>query len=241
MLILLLFSSCDFGVPLTGTPTICAHRGFHKYSVENSLQSFVDAKRCKLSWAELDIWSTTDSKMVVTHDRNLKRCYNVDLNVDEVSFDELRNHATLNQVPELKDVWDEVKGELKLQIEVKDSDVVPMLLQFFKDNNCYDECIVISFYSDVLETIKEANSSITCGLLASIYDDKFLSYDYIDILALNYNSVTSQVVAKAHNCGKKLYVWTVDKTSDMRRMQLMGADSITTNYPDRALSTISFR
>ena len=43
----------------------------------------------------------------------------------------------------------------------------------------------------------------------------------------------------AHQNGKRVFVWTVDRKSDIQHMIAMGVDNIITNRPDRASEIIT--
>ena len=42
----------------------------------------------------------------------------------------------------------------------------------------------------------------------------------------------------AHQNGKRIFVWTVDNTSDIQHMIALGVDNIITNRPDKALEVV---
>ena len=47
------------------------------------------------------------------------------------------------------------------------------------------------------------------------------------------------MVEAAHQNGKLIFVWTVDRKDDMRNMLSLGVDNIITNRPDLALETVN--
>ncbi|WP_193182262.1 glycerophosphodiester phosphodiesterase [Nisaea sediminum] len=49
-----------------------------------------------------------------------------------------------------------------------------------------------------------------------------------------YRNVTKEAVEAAHAEGLTVVVWTVNETTDMKRMVDLGVDGIITDYPDRA-------
>ena len=50
--------------------------------------------------------------------------------------------------------------------------------------------------------------------------------------APNHNQVMDYEIKEAHRLGIKVFVWTVDRKSDMFRLIKMGVDGIITNRPD---------
>ena len=59
---------------------------------------------------------------------------------------------------------------------------------------------------------------------------KALGYD---IISPTFRSVTSQMIAEAHEYGLPVIPWTVNTTADMARLMDLGVDGIITDYPTR--------
>ena len=55
---------------------------------------------------------------------------------------------------------------------------------------------------------------------------------------MNYLFVNQSVVNSAHHNGKRIFVWTVDRQSEMQKMIALGVDNIITNRPDKALEIV---
>ena len=88
---------------------IIAHRGYHDLKEgipENSILAFKKAIRYKYV-IELDVHILKDNTLVVFHDDNLKRVCGVDKNIDECTFDEIKDLKLFNttcKIPLFKDV-----------------------------------------------------------------------------------------------------------------------------------------
>ena len=105
---------------LTNTPI--AHRGYHnsKYP-ENSIAAFKNAMKYGYT-IELDVHLTKDYKIVVFHDKTLKRVCNIDKCIEELTYEELSKYNlfdTKYKIPLLKEVLDLVNGKAGLLIETK--------------------------------------------------------------------------------------------------------------------------
>lgn len=59
-----------------------------------------------------------------------------------------------------------------------------------------------------------------------------------DIWSSFFREVTSDSIARAHQLGLRVSVWTVNEESDMERMIELGVDSIITDYPDRLVNVM---
>lgn len=78
-----------------------AHRGIHDKYIENTLKSFLECiKRGYL--IELDIRLTKDNYLVVFHDISLKRLFNKNKNINDLTLNELREYKL---IPTLEEVF----------------------------------------------------------------------------------------------------------------------------------------
>ena len=70
-------------------PKVIGHRGAMAYALENTLESFREARRRGATWVEIDVKLTADGVPVVMHDDSLKRTMGVDRLVAETRRAEL--------------------------------------------------------------------------------------------------------------------------------------------------------
>lgn len=101
-----------------------AHRGFHKdehLAPENSMAAF----RLAISHSfgiEFDVQLSKDGIPVIFHDFNLKRVCGIDKNVNQLTFQELRELTLFDsqeRIPHLQEVIDLVNGQVPLIVEIK--------------------------------------------------------------------------------------------------------------------------
>ena len=108
---------------------IIAHRGYYnKYIPENSMDAFI---RCveKNIPIELDVHLTKDKKVVVFHDYNLFRMTGLNKNIEDCTYDELKelNLGKTNQkIPLFSDVLKKVNNRVFILIELKNKKIGPL-------------------------------------------------------------------------------------------------------------------
>ena len=107
-----------------------AHRGLHDEKIpENSMKAF--SKAIKNNYViELDIHLLKDNNVVVFHDDNLKRMTNKNINIKDVTYEEIKKinlKQTDEKIPLLKDVLKLVDKKVPLLIELKYDQKVPKL------------------------------------------------------------------------------------------------------------------
>lgn len=100
-----------------------AHRGLHdgnRQVAENSLEAFRRATEAGYGM-ELDVQLTVDDKLVVFHDKNLKRVCGVDVDLYTKTYEELQQYAAPDgsKIPLFSDVLALVNGRTPMIVEIK--------------------------------------------------------------------------------------------------------------------------
>lgn len=153
-----------------------AHRGFHKaksIAPENSMAAFHLAIQNNFG-IEFDVQLSKDGVPVVFHDFNLKRVCGIDKNVNELTFQELRQLSLFDsneKIPHLQEVIDLVSGHVPLIIEIKSKSsdvsvcsVVAPVLDDYKGVYCVE-----SFNPFVVLWYKKNRPEIIRGQLSTNY------------------------------------------------------------------------
>lgn len=122
-----------------------AHRGLHntKYP-ENSLGAFQNAVDfgCAI---ELDARLLKDNTVVVFHDTNLLRMCGVDIELNELTKEQLKDYKLLNSkytIPTLLEVLDLVSGRVPIMLELK-----PLKAKYHIEKKVYD--IIKDYKGDI--------------------------------------------------------------------------------------------
>ena len=111
-------------------PKYIAHRGLHNESAgvpENSMAAFERALERGFA-IELDVRFTADRRMVVFHDSNLLRMCGAQVELRDLTCEQLRRYSLFGsdeRIPLLTDVLKLVRGRVFLLIELKDCPEVP--------------------------------------------------------------------------------------------------------------------
>ena len=99
-----------------------AHRGLHGNGVpENSMAAFRAALE-KGYGIELDVHLLKDGNLAVIHDASLKRTAGVDLRIEDLTTEELKNYrleGTEERIPEFREVLELYAGKAPIIIELK--------------------------------------------------------------------------------------------------------------------------
>ena len=98
----------------------------------------------------------------------------------------------------------------------------------------------MSLKMDAVEKMKSIRPSWTVGLLMSVSAGDLKKID-ADFLAVNAAFANRRFVRTAHDCGKDVYVWTVNDAATMSTMIGRGVDGLITDKPALARSVLQQR
>ncbi|MEG1902741.1 MAG: glycerophosphodiester phosphodiesterase family protein, partial [Clostridium sp.] len=135
------------------------HRGGRDLVPENTMPAFEMAIAEGADFAELDVQQTKDKVLVVFHDDNLARITGQDINIWDITYDELSKLDAGSYlspeyvgvgIPTLQQVLKTCKGRLKLNIEIKmnghaTEDFVKQIIDMVTEEGCSNQCILTSF------------------------------------------------------------------------------------------------
>lgn len=219
---------------------ITAHRGNSTISVPNTIPAFQEAILEGADYGELDVRQTKDNVIVVTHDASLLEMTGKDINVRDVTYEQLQQipckvvnskHCT---VPKLEDVIETCKGKIKLNIEIKtgnndSADFVPSVVKIIEDMDFVDDCVVTSLDYRALKQVKECNDNIKTGYIMAVAMGDFYELPCVDFFSMETTFVNGRVVERAHKLNKEVHVWTANSSESLKKCIDLGVDNIITD------------
>ena len=143
------------------------HRGLAKKNFkENTLSAF---KYCfkKRHGIETDLQVTKDNQLICFHDFNLKRKFNLNKNVKDVNYSNLKKMGKRENVavPMLKDLLKISKNKYPLLLEIKPLLIKISLLNLIKLVKKIKKYGIISFKEKNLINLHKINKKLPLGLL----------------------------------------------------------------------------
>lgn len=239
-------------------PLIIAHRGVSSLEIENTVPAFRKAVEIGADMIEFDVQQTKDKKLVICHDFNLKRLGGIDKNIDEITFDELKEIKIENpkiseektgSIPTLEDFLKEFAGKIKFNLEIKsvsghvftETDQILNLLDFYKAQN---SVLISSFDFDVMQKISALRSDLELAVLVGDsdlrwwnrrFDERRAIRKALSVGAKNLHLPVKKLhknfINKIHEAGLKAFVYTVYPGKDFEKCLECGIDGIFTNHP----------
>lgn len=246
--IFLFVSLSIISVSLFAQVEIVGHRGASYIAPENTVAS------AKLGWelnadgVEIDIYMTSDKKVVVSHDKSTKRTSGVDYQIPETKASVLRKldvgswkdpKYAGEKLPLVKEIFKIIPKNKSqfLVVEIKTGpEIFPALQKEIKKSKRLDQMAFIAFNWETIKKAKELYPNNKCYWLTSSEKDladkmeecAAIGLDGVDV---HYKLVNKEMMQKANALGLDVWVWTVDSVEEAKRVAGLGVSSITTNRP----------
>ncbi|OEU84363.1 MAG: hypothetical protein BA865_11130 [Desulfobacterales bacterium S5133MH4] len=214
---------------------IMGHRGAAALEPENTLLSIARAMEIGVDAVEIDVHLSKDKEIVVIHDSTVDRTTN---GTGPVSTYTLREMKRLDAgkgetIPTLQEVIDLIDNKVRLVIELKQEGTEGTVVELIKKNNLAHNVYVISFWHNLVKTVKEMHSRIKTGVLlvGCPVDACIATQASADALVMKYTFVNRRFVETAHKQGLKVLIWNIDDTELLKPYADMGVDGIGSNDP----------
>lgn len=238
---------------------ITGHRGAAGLAPENTLASIQLAIELGVDRIEIDVQQTKDNKIIVLHDRTLRRTTTGSGFVKNLTYEQIQQFSAgykfnkfyiHEKVPTLEQVIDLIDGKVELLIETKYSymyypNIERHLINIIKGKEAKDWCKVISFNDRALFRIHKIDPTIKLGKLfvgkhahLPLSFDKGINirplkrYDFVDEIIVKHAYATSAIINRVHDFGKQLHVWTVNDAETIEKLIERGVDGIISDYPN---------
>ncbi|MEE8160636.1 MAG: glycerophosphodiester phosphodiesterase family protein [Acidobacteriota bacterium] len=235
---------------------VIAHRGCSGEAPENTMIAFQKALEMKVDFIELDVRPSKDGKIMVIHDETLQRTTNGWGEVGGLTREEIQRldagswlsaRFRGERVPMLTEVLQLVKSSsCRLLIEIKEGEGLPSrfereIVLAVQKCKMQKRVILQSFDPGAVSRIKGEDPFLAVGLLI-----RQLGADWIadaqaaraETLVVKSRLITQEVIQQAHLHDLRVFVWTVNKASEIKKMVRLGVDGIRTDYPDDAIRII---
>lgn len=222
---------------------IIGHRGACGHKPENTLASFKKALELGVDMIELDVYALPSGEVVVIHDDKVDRTTDGHGYVLDFTLEDLRSLDAGNgeMIPLLTEVLDLINKQVPINIELKGvgtaTKVANIINRYKRDLGWKNEHFFISSFNHIeLQAFKNLIPEINIGALVGHIPVDYAAFaEDLGAFSANLNAefTTTEYVTDAHARGLKVYVYTVNDESEVKRMQTLGVDGIFTNYPDK--------
>jgi glycerophosphoryl diester phosphodiesterase len=234
------------GIIPQSNAVVTAHRGASMAAPENTLAAVQRAIEQGADWVEIDVQETADGRVVVLHDRDLRRVAGVDLWIADATYEQLGSidigswfapQYADQRVPTLEQVLEMCRGRAGVNIELKfygrEERLEERVIDIVESMGMESEIVLMSLKHDSvrkLKELKELRPNWTIGLLTAVAIGDLTRVE-ADFLAVNTGLATPAFIRAAHRAGKEVQVWTINDPVTSFALISRGADAIITDRP----------
>ena len=190
---------------------VIAHRGDHTHVPENTPESILEGIRCGVDYVELDLRTTKDGYLVMSHDASVGRMTGGQGNIKDLTLAEIKLLTLKNpdstshkvyHIPEFRDMLQLCKGgRMNIYLDFKDADVDQTLNQI-KEAGMEKQIVVYLNKPEQYGWWRKAAPLMP--LMSSLPDDvktpeeaaRFLQQKPIDVLDNVHDSILLSVTRK---------------------------------------------
>lgn len=231
-----------------------AHRGASKFAPENTIPAFQKAIEMGLDYVEIDVRSTSDGHLVLSHDSSVDRMTDGSGKISDMTFAQIRDldaGASFDggfsgvKIPTLAETLEVCRGNIGIYLDLKNApprSVVEELRRYemIQDTAVYSDVEVLSELKSLEPelwvmpgpggwlSVPGVVGAIVRGLPAEVIDSNIVDW-------------SSRAVEEVHAAGAQVWVDTLglmDNEDGMRRALQIGVDGIDTDHPDVLLEVL---
>jgi glycerophosphoryl diester phosphodiesterase len=234
------------------SPAIIAHRGSSAHAPENTLAAFQLALRQHADGIEMDTQLTADGQVVVFHDQTINRTTEGSGRVRDKTLAELReldagSHFDFafrgEPIPTLEEVFELLGTQIFINIELSNygspfHSLPEKVASLVRRYGMGPRILFSSFNPIALRRIQSLIPGAPLGLLAFPGRRGALSRGFLGKALVPYQSlhpaladVTPDLVQRAHKENRRIFVFNVHQSAEMRRLFRFEVDGIFVDDP----------
>jgi len=220
-----------------------SHRGEHLFRPENTMPAFQEAIRVGADFIEVDVRTTKDGKLILSHDATVDRCTNGTGKVADMTFDEIEAldagikrgpEFARTRIPTFDEVLDLAGGRIGIYVDVKYATAAD-LVSHIQAHGMTDN-VVMYCGLPLAKQILSLNSNLKVMPEASTVEHARTLLDELHpkVIAFDAKDFTPGIISVVRNAGTRIYVDRMGPTDDPEGWQAAidaGADGIQTDRP----------
>ncbi len=232
------------------------HRGVPSLAPENTLPSFQEAFKAGVDGIELDVTETADGEVIVMHDFDLEGTTDGAGYVWDITYEQLaqlnaahtwRGRSPKTRPPRLAELLELVPEEMMIIIELKSNSwrstgLEEKVVALVRRYRLVKRTIISSFNPYWLMRVRWLEPELRIGYILSDVDVPWiLRRPYLlnlvrpDLLHVDAEILTPEMVIKAHRRGMRVNVWTINNRPMVEYLKSIGVDGVFTDFPELAL------
>ena len=227
-----------------------SHRGNSKKFIENSFEAFNSVIQMGFKYIETDLRMTLDREVIAFHDSDLKRLFNLDLKVKDLTFNEI-NNLFKEKKCSLLTFEDALKKfpEVHFNIDLKVEEVIQDSIKIVADLNAFDRVCFASFHSSHTRKVLRHNQNAIVSMgIKDIALFKFFKFNNKNIkiiqIPLRWKGIkilTRNLIQNADKSNLLVHVWTINDRKTINNLIDLGVNGIITDEPELLMEIMKER
>jgi glycerophosphoryl diester phosphodiesterase len=224
-----------------------AHRGEHLHHPENTMPAFEEAVRLGADYIEVDVRTTADGKLVLSHDGTVDRCTGGKGEIAKMTFDEVRAldagvktglEFKGTRIPAFDEVLDYARGKINVYVDVKQV-AAKELVRHIVDHGMADHVVIYSgrLSKDIQQIDPRLKIMPESGNVDLVR--RIVSELHPKVIAFGASDWQPEIIRLAKDSGAELYVdrqgsgrsGPTDNPAGWQSAIDAGADGIQTDRP----------
>jgi glycerophosphoryl diester phosphodiesterase len=220
-----------------------SHRGEHLIRPENTIPAFEEAIRVDADFIEVDVQTTSDGALVLSHDNTVDRCTNGKGEIAKMTFDEVEQlDAGIKRGPQFAGVkiptfdqaLDLARGKIGIYVDVKNASAQDLVTHI--DGHGMTDHVVIYCKLDLARKILELNPRLKVMPESRTVENVGLLVEQLHpkVIAYSAGDWTPEIIQAAKDARALIYVDRMGNTDAPEGWQSAidaGADGIQTDRP----------
>jgi glycerophosphoryl diester phosphodiesterase len=220
-----------------------SHRGEHLQRPENTIPAFQEAIRVGADFIEVDVRTSSDGKLVLSHDATVDRCTNGKGNVADMTFDQLEAldagikkgpEFAGTKIPTFDQVLDLARGKIGIYVDIKN--VTPEALVTHIEEHGMSDHVVMYCRADFCKKLQELNPKLKVMPESSTVEHSHMLVDLLHpkVIAFGQGDFKPEIITISKEAHAQIYVDVMGKTDAPEGWQAAidaGADGLQSDRP----------
>ena len=220
-----------------------SHRGEHLHHPENTMPAFEEAIRLGADFIEVDVQTSADGKLVLSHDGTVNRCTNGQGRVAEMTFDQLEAldagiktgpEFAGTRIPTFDQVLDLAQGKIGVYVDVKNASAQDLVSHI--DGHHMTDNVVIYCGLRLAKQIQALNPRLKVMPESNTVENSKVLIEQLHpkVIAFGARDFTPEIIGVVKQANAEVYVDRMGLTDAPEGWQSAidaGADGIQTDRP----------
>ena len=210
-----------FTLPAFGQIVAISHRGEHLQRPENTMPAFEEAIRVGADFFEADVRTTSDGKLVLSHDATVDRCTNGTGAVASMTFEQIEAldagikkgpEYAGTKIPTFDQILDLARGKIGIYVDIKSVSAEDLASHI--EAHGMSGHVVMYCRPDLCKKLQELNPKLKVMPESSSVEHAKMIVDLLHpkVIAYNQKDFKPEIIAVAKEAHAGIYVDVMGKT-----------------------------